>query len=84
MSRKIQTQQGFVVSNKMDKTAVVKVMRIIKHFRYQKYLKQYNKYHVHDESNTCLEGDLVSITKSKKHSKTKNWTLIKIVQRAEI
>lgn len=83
MNKKIQVYQGFVVSNKMDKTVVVKVMRIVKHFRYQKYLKQYNKYHVHDELNACAEGDLVSIAKSKKHSKTKNWTLIKIVQRVD-
>lgn len=73
---------GTVVSNKMSKTIVVKVERKVKHPVYGKYVKKTNKYHAHDEDNTCLIGDLVQITECRPLSKTKSWKLEKVLEQA--
>ncbi len=75
---------GVVVSNKMTKTIVVKVERQIKHAVYGKYIKRTKKYHVHDENNQCAIGDTVQITECRPFSKTKSWTLDKILEQAVV
>ena len=73
---KQRTVTGKVVSNKMDKTITVLVERRVKHPLYGKFMRRSTKLHAHDELNACNEGDVVQITESRPHSKTKTWTLV--------
>ena len=73
---------GRVVSDKMDKSIVVLMERQVKHEMYGKFIKRSKKYHVHDENNECQEGDTVLFKECRPLSKTKHWTLIKVVERA--
>jgi len=68
--------QGMVVSDKGDKTVVVKVERAFKHPLYGKTIRSSKKYHAHDEANACKEGDKVSIVESKPYSKLKRWEVM--------
>ena len=77
------TVSGQVVSNKMDKTIVVKVERRVKHPVYGKYIRRSSKLHAHDAENSCQIGDLVTISETRPLSKTKTWQLVEIVRRAE-
>jgi small subunit ribosomal protein S17 len=76
------TLTGRVVSNKMDKSVTVKIERLVKHPMYGKYIRRSSKLHVHDETNQCNEGDLVTIRQCRPISKTKAWTLVEIVEKA--
>ncbi len=76
------TASGRVVSNKMDKTITVKVVRTVKHPLYGKYMRRSNKLHAHDPENQCQEGDLVTITECRPLSKWKSWTLLSIDRKA--
>jgi small subunit ribosomal protein S17 len=76
-------RQGVVVSNKMDKTVVVAVERKEKHPLYGKYVKTTAKFEAHDEKNECGEGDKVIIMETRPLSKTKNWRVTKIVEKAK-
>ena len=67
--------RGTVVSDKADKTIVVKVQRRFKHPIYSKFVNKTKKYHAHDEQNQAKIGDLVTIIESRPHSKTKKWEL---------
>jgi small subunit ribosomal protein S17 len=82
-ARKGQTFTGKVVSNKMDKTIVVTVVRKVKHPLYGKYVKHTSKLHAHDGNNECNIGDVVMIGSSRPLSKTKHFTLIKVIERVE-
>lgn len=73
---------GRVISDKMDKTVVVLMERQIKHPLYGKFVKRSKKYHVHDENNECNVGDTVTFKECRPLSKSKHWTLLKIVNRA--
>jgi small subunit ribosomal protein S17 len=73
---------GVVVSNRMNKTVVVAVERLVKHRMYQKYVKRQTKFSAHDESNSCQIGDTVLITESRPLSRTKRWRVSKIVEKA--
>jgi small subunit ribosomal protein S17 len=73
---------GTVVSDKMDKTIVVMVERLVKHRLYHKYIRRRAKFAAHDENNTCGIGDKVLITETRPLSKTKRWRVSKIVQKA--
>jgi small subunit ribosomal protein S17 len=73
------TQIGLVVSDKMDKTVVVKVERIVKHPVYNKYIRRSAKYKVHDEDNKCKTGDRVQIIESRPLSKDKCWKVSQII-----
>jgi small subunit ribosomal protein S17 len=64
----------------MTKTIVVKVERRIKHPVYGKYVKRTKNYHVHDEDNACAIGDTVQIKECRPLSKTKSWTLDKVIE----
>ncbi|GAB4193946.1 MAG: 30S ribosomal protein S17 [Wenzhouxiangellaceae bacterium] len=77
------TQVGRVVSNKMDKTVTVMLERRVKHALYGKYITRVTKVHAHDEENSCTEGDTVRIAECRPMSKTKNWQVVEIVERAE-
>ena len=76
-------RQGVVVSNKMDKTVVVAVERKEKHPLYGKFVKTTAKFVAHDEKNECGEGDTVLIMETRPLSKTKNWRVEKIVEKAK-
>jgi small subunit ribosomal protein S17 len=68
--------QGVVVSDKGDKTIVVKVERRFRHPLYKKYVRSTKKYHAHDADNACKSGETVRIVESRPHSKTKRWELL--------
>jgi small subunit ribosomal protein S17 len=74
------SQSGVVVSDKMDKTVVVKVDRLVKHQVYNKYIKRSVKYKVHDEQNVCKVGDRVQIIECRPLSKDKRWSLKQIIE----
>jgi len=73
---------GTIVSEKMDKSVVVQVERLVQHKVYKKYIKSYKKYAAHDENNLCRPGDVVKITESRPLSKTKKFRVSEIVKRA--
>ncbi|MDL2269902.1 30S ribosomal protein S17 [Desulfosarcina sp. OttesenSCG-928-A07] len=73
---------GTVISDKMDKTAVVQVERLVKHPLYKKYVRRRNKFAAHDESNTCGMGDKVLITESRPISRMKRWRVTEVIQKA--
>ncbi|MDM8357201.1 30S ribosomal protein S17 [Pandoraea communis] len=78
------TLVGKVVSDKMDKTVTVLVERQMKHPLYGKYIVRSKKYHAHDEINQYKEGDTVEIQESRPLSKTKAWTVSRLVEAARI
>ena len=78
------TLVGKVVSDKMDKTVTVLVERQMKHPLYGKYIVRSKKYHAHDEANQYKEGDTVEIQESRPLSKTKAWTVSRLVAAARI
>jgi small subunit ribosomal protein S17 len=73
---------GKVVSDKMDKTVVVLVERLVKHRLYKKFIRRRTKFAAHDEANSCQSGDKVVITESRPLSRTKRWRVSKIVEKA--
>ncbi|MFC6099583.1 30S ribosomal protein S17 [Olivibacter domesticus] len=77
------TRIGLVVSNKMNKSIVVTVERKVKHPIYGKFVKKTTKFKAHDEENTCGIGDKVLIMETRPLSKTKNWRLVEILERAK-
>ncbi len=74
---------GQVVSNKMDKTIVVMGERRVKHPLYGKFIRRSTKYHAHDVNNECNIGDTVTIKECRPMSKTKSWTLVKVVDKTK-
>lgn len=78
------TVVGRVVSDKMEKSAVVMIERKIRHALYGKYIRRSTKLHIHDENNECRTGDTVSIEECRPVSKTKSWRLVKVIDRPEI
>jgi small subunit ribosomal protein S17 len=84
MERNLRKERiGVVVSNKMDKTIVVAVERKEKHPLYGKFVKKTTKFVAQDEKNECTEGDTVRIMETRPLSKTKNWRLVEIVEKAK-
>jgi small subunit ribosomal protein S17 len=76
-------RQGYVVSDKMDKTVVVKVERRTTHPLYGKTVTRSERYHVHDETNDVHVGDLVRIVETRPLSKTKRWRVLDVLERAK-
>lgn len=74
---------GRVVSDKMDKTVVVRVERLVRHPRYGKVLRQVKKYKAHDEENGCQVGDMVRIVESRPLSREKRWRVEEVLKRTE-
>ena len=71
---------GSVVSDKMDKTVVVRVERLVRHPRYGKVLRQVKKYKAHDEGSVCRVGDVVRIVESRPLSREKRWAVEEILK----
>ena len=77
------TIKGVVVSNKMDKTIVVKAERLVKHPIFHKYVRKHLKYKAHDEKNQSKLGDTVLIIESRLLSKEKRWRMLEILDKAK-
>ena len=75
--------QGVVVSDKNDKTIVVKVERRLLHPVFKKTVRLSKKYHAHDENNEFHQGDLVSIEECRPLAKTKNWRVTKLMEKGQ-
>lgn len=74
---------GIVVSDKMDKTIVVAVVRKVKHPLYKKYITRTKKFKAHDELNQCGIGDKVEIVETRPISKDKCWRLAEVIEKAK-
>jgi small subunit ribosomal protein S17 len=84
MERNLRKERiGLVTSNKMEKSIVVSVERKVKHPKYGKFIKRTTKFVAHDEANSCNVGDTVKIMETRPLSKSKNWRLVEIVERAK-
>ena len=77
------TRVGEVVSDKMDKTIVVKVQDHVRHPLYKKIIKRSIKFKAHDADNVCKIGDKVEIMETRPLSKEKRWRLVKVLERAK-
>ena len=77
------TMVGTVVSDRMDKTRVVMVQRLVKHPLYEKYIRKRARYQVHDEKNACRLGDRVLIIETRPISREKRWRMKEILERAQ-
>lgn len=76
------TMEGVVVSDKMDKTRVVRVTRSVAHAFYGKVMTRSSKFHVHDAGNESHQGDVVTIASTRPLSKLKRWRLVRVVKAA--
>ena len=76
-------REGTVVSNKMDKTAVVAVVSRAPHARYNKMVLRTTKLHAHDEENDVNIGDKVRVMETRPMSKNKRWRLVEVIERAK-
>ena len=76
------TRVGRVVSDKMDKTAVVEIVRLVKHRVVKRYIRRRSRFKVHDEGNLCKEGDVIRFMETRPISKDKRWRFVEFVERA--
>lgn len=76
------TRTGIVVSDKMDKTVVVRVDQVVKHRVYKKYIKRTINFKAHDELNSCGAGDKVLIVECRPLSKDKRWRVREVLEKA--
>jgi len=76
------TRQGFVSSDKMEKTVVVKITRRFKHPLFKKYISRSKKYKAHDEANECRIGDEVLIEETRPISRNKHWRVKEVIRKA--
>lgn len=84
MDRNFRKQrEGVVISNKMEKSIVVKVERKFRHPKYGKFLKRTSHFMAHDENNECGIGDVVRIMETRPLSKNKCWRLVEIIEKAK-
>ena len=74
---------GKVVSDKMDKTVVVVIERLVKHPQYKRYVRRRSRFKVHDEKNECKEGDTIRFMETRPLSKEKRWRFVEFVERAK-
>ena len=74
---------GEVISDKMDKTISVKIFRLVKHPKYQKFIRRTSVFKAHDENNTAKTGDRVRIAETRALSKTKSWKLAEVLETAK-
>ena len=75
------TVRGIVVSDKMNKTIVVRCERLVMHQRYKKYIRRFTKYYAHDENNAARVGDTVELSMSRPLSKLKRWRLLEVTEK---
>ncbi len=78
------TLEGWVLSDAMDKTRVVRIVRRYRHSLYGKVLTGYTKVHAHDETNDSKKGDRVLIAETRPLSKLKRWRVVKVLDRASV
>ena len=78
----MKVREGVVVSNKMDKTAVVAITRQVMHPVYKKYIRRTQKYFAHDNDNQCQIGDIVRIVETRPLSKNKRWRVQEVLVKA--
>ncbi|MCC2596012.1 30S ribosomal protein S17 [Pusillimonas sp. MFBS29] len=83
-AKRQRTLIGQVVSNKMDKTVVVRVERRVKHPIFGKIIVRSNKYKAHDETNQYNEGDTVEIAEGRPISRDKSWTVVRLLEAARV
>ena len=83
MTTKRKIREGLVVSDKMDKTVVVAVERLVRHPKYQKYLRRQERYKAHDQLNKCRVGDRVRMVETRPLSHDKRWAVLAILSRQE-
>jgi small subunit ribosomal protein S17 len=76
-------REGYVVSDKMDRTVVVEVEDRVKHPKYGKVIRRTKKYKAHDEGNACGVGDLVRLMETRPISATKRWRVAEILEKAK-
>ena len=81
--RRRATKTGVVVSDKADKTVVVRVDRIVRHKLYKRYIRRKTKFMAHDETNDCKVGDTVEIVESRPLSARKRWRVRRVVKRGQ-
>ena len=74
---------GKVVSDRMDKTVVVSIERLVKHATYGRYVRRRQKFKVHDEKNECHIGDTIRFMETRPISKDKRWRFVEFVERAK-
>lgn len=74
---------GEVLSDKMQKTVIVRVMRLSKHTKYSRIQKKYKKYKVHDEKAIAKSGDIVKIIETRPLSKEKHFRLLSVIKKAQ-
>ena len=82
MRGKAKTREGVVVSDKMDKTVVVMIERLVQHPKYKKYRKRRSKVKAHDETNRCAIGDRVLLAETRPLSRDKRWNVRAILEKA--
>jgi small subunit ribosomal protein S17 len=80
--KKIKTLTGVVISNSGDKSVRVAIDYKVRHPKYGKYVKRRTKLAVHDEHNRSNVGDVIEISECRPRSKTKNWRLVKVLEKA--
>ncbi|KPM50158.1 30S ribosomal protein S17 [Jiulongibacter sediminis] len=84
MERQVRKERiGVVVSNKMDKSGVAEVVRKVKHPKYGKFMLKTKKFKFHDENGEAGIGDTVKIMETRPLSKTKNWRLVEVLEKAK-
>ena len=76
------TRTGKVVSDRMDKTVVVSIERLVKHTTVGRYVRRREKFKVHDEKNECKIGDTIRFMETRPMSKQKRWRISEILERA--
>ena len=81
--RNRKTREGLVVSDKMDKTAVVTVVERVRHAKYGKFMMRTKRLYAHDESNAVKVGDTVRVMETRPMSKTKRWRVVEVLERAK-
>jgi len=80
---KRKVREGWVISNRMDKTIVVAVERRFRHPRYEKIIRRTSKLYAHDDKNECRIGDKVKVMESRPLSKLKRWRLVQVLEKAK-
>jgi len=80
---KRKVREGWVTSNRMNKTIVVAVERQFRHPRYEKMIRRTSKLYAHDDQNQCQIGDKVKVMETKPLSKLKRWRLVQVLEKAQ-
>jgi len=75
---------GTVISDKMQKTIIVRIMRLMKHHKYNKIIRKYNKFKVHDEKKIAKIGDTVRIQETRPLSKEKRFKLVEVIKKSAL